>query len=189
MSTLDEAEAFLRELAERTATQSVSTSLVRASRALRQQVDDTDDKRSVRRRQKARERQSRRRERLRGGRVVAHLECNEVDLGFALAAEGLIDAHRDDDPVRPLVLGPRHRLGGRSYAPSERGPHSGPVPKASALRGKRRNRTLREEPPTLCENIEHDYPESERKPEYDVAQQGSRAPSIATEHTFRRDRR
>ena len=46
MSTLDEAEAFLRELAERTTTQSVSTSLVRASRALRQQVDDTDDKRS-----------------------------------------------------------------------------------------------------------------------------------------------
>ena len=80
MSTLDEAEAFLRELAERTTTQSVSTSLMRASRALRQQVEDTDDKRSVRRRQKARERQSRRRERLRGGRVVAHLECNEVDL-------------------------------------------------------------------------------------------------------------
>ena len=114
--------------------------------------------------------------------MVAHLECNEVDLGFALAAEALIDAHRDDDPVRPLVLGPRHRPGGRSYAPSERGPHSGPVPKASALRGKRRNRTLREEPLTLCENIEHDYAESERKPEYDVAQQGSRAPSIATEH-------
>ena len=45
MSTLDEAEAFLRELAERTTTQSVSTSLVRTSRALRQQVDDTDDKR------------------------------------------------------------------------------------------------------------------------------------------------
>ena len=31
--------------------------------------------------------------------MVAHLECNEVDLGFALAAEGLIDAHRDDDPA------------------------------------------------------------------------------------------
>jgi hypothetical protein len=46
----------------------------------------------------AKERQRRRRARIRAGRRLLPIEVDDVNLGVALAAEGVIDPMRDDDP-------------------------------------------------------------------------------------------